>query len=44
LLLFLRERDFKGWVACIDMAASLAFGAVVKQHAFAPLNTGNGAA
>jgi len=44
LLLFLRERDFEGWVACLDMTASLAFGAVIKQQALAPLNTGNGAA
>jgi len=38
LFLFgLGERDFKGWVTCLDMATTLAFGTVVKQHASTPV-------
>lgn len=44
LLLVVRQSDFEGWVACLDIATSLAFGTVVKQHAFAPGISGIGAA
>lgn len=44
LLLHSGQGDFKRWVPFLDVAASLALGTVVKQHAWAPVKQGLGAA